>query len=86
VGGAMDLAVGAKHIYVVMDLFTKTGECKLVDECSYPLTAPECVERVYTDVALFELDGTAVRVAEIFDDVDFAELTRLVGLPLVDAR
>jgi 3-oxoadipate CoA-transferase, beta subunit len=55
VGGAMDLAVGAKHVYVVMELFTKTGECKLVTECSYPLTGAACVERVYTDVAVFEL-------------------------------
>ena len=86
VGGAMDLAVGAKHIYVVMDLFTKTGECKLVRDCTYPLTATDCVERVYTDVAVFELGSGDVRVTEIFDDIDFAALTRLVDLPLVDAR
>ncbi|MGM0930467.1 MAG: 3-oxoacid CoA-transferase subunit B [Actinomycetota bacterium] len=86
VGGAMDLAVGAKHVYVIMDLFTKTGECKLVESCTYPLTGEHVVERVYTDVALFEIGDGEVRVLEIFDhDVDFAALQEMVGLPLRDA-
>lgn len=86
VGGAMDLAMGAKHVYIVMELFSKTGDCKLVRECDYPLTGAECVERVYTDVAIFELVGGRVDVLEIFDDVDIEGLSALVGLPLVDAR
>ncbi|TFC80558.1 3-oxoacid CoA-transferase subunit B [Cryobacterium sp. TMS1-20-1] len=86
VGGAMDLAVGAKHVYVVMDLFSKSGECKLVEACTYPLTGAECVERVYTDVAVFELTRGNVRVLEIFDDLDLEQLSAIMGLPLIDAR
>lgn len=87
VGGAMDLAVGAKHVYIVMELFTKTGDCKLVERCTYPLTAARCVERIYTDVALFELDGSGVvRVLEIFDDLDLDGLAAATGLVLEDAR
>lgn len=85
VGGAMDLAVGAKHVYVIMDLFTKTGECKLVEACSYPLTGERCVERVYTDVAVFEVGDGQARVLEILDpDLDFESLQSLVGLSLLD--
>ena len=51
VGGAMDLAIGAKNVYVMTDLLTKTGESKLVDACTYPLTGVACVTRVYTDHA-----------------------------------
>jgi 3-oxoadipate CoA-transferase beta subunit len=86
VGGAMDLAVGAKHVFVVMELLTRKGQSKLVAECSYPLTGAQCVERVYTDVALFHLGGDGIRVTEIYDDLDFDALTELVGIPLVDAR
>lgn len=81
VGGAMDLAVGAKHVWVVMDLFSKTGECKLVEACSYPLTGAECVERVYTDVAVFLLGKGTVSVLEIFDG-SFDELCESTGLVL----
>ena len=87
VGGAMDLAVGAKHVYVVMDLFTKAGECKLVPQCTYPLTGAGCVERVYSDVAVFELADGEVRVLDLFDDkIGVEELGEIIGLPLIDAR
>jgi 3-oxoadipate CoA-transferase beta subunit len=86
VGGAMDLALGAKHVYVIMDLFTKAGECKLVEKCDYPLTGAACVERIYSEVAIFELSEGTVRVLEIFDDIDLAELIEIVGIPLIDAR
>ena len=87
VGGAMDLAAGAKHVYVVMDLFTKTGECKLVQHCTYPLTGAECVERVYTDVAVFELADGEVRLLDLFDDEFSVEkLSELIGSPLIDVR
>lgn len=84
VGGAMDLAAGSKNVYIVMDLFTKTGECKLVERCTYPLTAAECVDRIYSDVALFEFAEGEVRVLEIFDDLDCQELSELMGLDLID--
>jgi 3-oxoadipate CoA-transferase beta subunit len=63
VGGAMDLATGAKSVFVMMTLFTKQGSPKLVPSCTYPLTGVGCVDRVYTDVATFDItpDGVAVR-------------------------
>ena len=85
VGGAMDLAVGAKHVFVMMELFTKTGESKLVEACSYPLTAKQCVERIYTDVALFEIRDTGVHVLEVFDDLSVEQLSERTGVPLIDA-
>lgn len=85
IGGAMDLAIGAKSVYVMTDLFTKTGESKLVDRCSYPLTGVGCVTRVYTDHAVFDVtpDGFAVR--EVFGDNTVAGLEELTGLQLTDA-
>lgn len=85
VGGAMDLAVGAKHVFVMMELFTKTGESKLVEACSYPLTAPGCVERIYTDVALFEIRDSGVHVLEVFDGLSVEQLSERTGVPLIDA-
>ena len=66
VGGAMDLAIGAKNTYVMMTLFTKDGQPKLVPECSYPLTGLACVSRVYTDLAVFEITDHGVEVEETF--------------------
>jgi len=86
VGGAMDLAVGAKHVYVVMELFSKSGDSKLVEACTYPLTGAQCVERVYTDVAVFELLNGKVRVLEIFDDLDIDTLSSKIGLQVIDSR
>lgn len=85
VGGAMDLAIGAKHVYVMMELFTKKGECKLVERCTYPLTGLKCVERVYTDWAVFELGRGAIRVLDVFEG-DLEGLREAVGLELVDGR
>ena len=66
VGGAMDLAIGAKSVFVMMTLFAKDGSPKLVPECTYPLTGVGCVDRVYTDLATFELTPGGVRVVETF--------------------
>jgi len=66
VGGAMDLATGAKDVYVMMSLFTKDGKSKLVPECSYPLTGVGCVTRVYTNEAVFLISAEGVRVRETF--------------------
>ncbi|NKX50851.1 3-oxoadipate CoA-transferase, partial [Arthrobacter deserti] len=66
VGGAMDLATGAKDVYVMMSLFTKDGRSKLVPECSYPLTGVGCVTRVYTNEAVFLISSEGVRVRETF--------------------
>ncbi|CAG7611798.1 3-oxoacid CoA-transferase subunit B [Leucobacter soli] len=85
IGGAMDLAIGAKSVYVMTDLLTKTGESKLVAACSYPLTGVGCVTRVYTDHAVFDVtpDGFAVR--ETFGGHTVAGLEALTGLALIDA-
>jgi 3-oxoadipate CoA-transferase beta subunit len=82
VGGAMDLAIGAKSVYVMTDLLTKTGESKLVEACTYPLTGVGCVTRVYTDHAIFDVtpDGFAVR--EAFGDNTVESLAQLTGLAL----
>lgn len=82
VGGAMDLAVGAKQVFVMMDLLTKAGESKLVERCSYPLTAISCVSRVYTDLAVFDLAAGEATVREAFGGISQSELEELAGIPL----
>ena len=81
VGGAMDLAIGAKIVFVMMNLFAKDGSAKLVADCTYPLTGLRCVSRVYTDHALFEiaLDGSGVRILETFG-TSAADIARLCDL------
>jgi 3-oxoadipate CoA-transferase beta subunit len=85
VGGAMDLAIGAKSVYVMTDLLTKNGEPKLVASCSYPLTGVGCVTRVYTDHAVFDVTPEGFAVCEAFGDNTVAGLAELTGLVLVDA-
>lgn len=85
VGGAMDLAIGARSVYVLMELLTREGKSKLVDTCTYPLTGVGCVTRVYTDLAVFGLRDGRI---ELIDDVSGAgidELSRLVGMDIVPA-
>ncbi|EIZ77808.1 3-oxoadipate CoA-transferase subunit B [Novosphingobium sp. Rr 2-17] len=82
VGGAMDLAIGAKQVFVMMDLLTKNGESKLVKACTYPLTGLACVSRVYTDVAVFDVGAAGARVVEIVDGLSLDELRALTHLPL----
>ena len=82
VGGAMDLAIGAKDVYVMTDLLTKQGESKLVAACSYPLTGVGCVSRVYTDHAVFDVTPAGFAVRELFGDNTIDELRELTGLAL----
>ena len=82
VGGAMDLAIGAKRTWVMMPLLTRGGDSKLVERCSYPLTAPACVTRVYTDHAVFDLTPEGVRVRDILEGLSLEELAAMVGVPL----
>jgi 3-oxoadipate CoA-transferase beta subunit len=86
VGGAMDLAVGARQTFVMMDLLTKQGASKIVEQCSYPLTGLACVSRIYTDLAIFELIGGEAHVTEMVEGLEFPELVRVAQLPLIDAR
>ena len=82
VGGAMDLAIGAKRVFVMMELQTKTGESKLVGQCTYPLTGIACVSRVYTDLAVIDIHPDALIVREMADGVTLPELQKIIGLPL----
>lgn len=82
VGGAMDLAVGAKDVYTMMTLFAKDGSSKLVTECTYPLTGLGCVSRIYTDVATFILENGAVYVRETFS-ISVEELRKRVPVDLL---
>ncbi len=81
VGGAMDLAIGAKRVFVMMTLFAKDGTPKLVPSCTYPLTGLGCVSRVYTDVATFEVGPDGVRVVETYG-VSRDELRRRLDVEL----
>jgi 3-oxoadipate CoA-transferase beta subunit len=86
VGGAMDLAIGAKAVYVMTDLLTRDGTAKLVTECSYPLTGVGCVTRVYTDHAVFDVTARGFVVTELFGDTTLAELRELTGLELEEGE
>lgn len=83
VGGAMDLAIGAKRVFIMMDLFTKSGESKLVEQCTYPLTGIGCVSRVYSDVAVFDLGPAGASVVEMVEGLGIDELERLTKLAFV---
>lgn len=82
VGGAMDLAIGAKQTFVMMELLTKQGESKLVETCTYPLTGLACVSRVYTDLAVFDIGPGGAIVREMVDGMDIAQLRKLTSLAL----
>lgn len=86
VGGAMDLAVGAKSIYVYMEHVTKKGEAKIVDVLSYPITGEQCVDRIYTDLCIIELKDHKAYVTEMVSGLSFDELQAVTGCPLIDAR
>lgn len=82
VGGAMDLAIGAKQTWVMMDLLTKKGESKIVPACTYPLTGIACVKRIYTDLATLECTPAGLRLIDQVDGLSHAQLQQLVGLPI----
>lgn len=82
VGGAMDLAIGAKNVYVMMDLLTKKGESKIVEQCTYPLTGIGCVKRIYTDYAVFEVTDSGLAVLEMVPGLSFEKLAGMVGVPI----
>lgn len=85
VGGAMDLAVGAKQTWVMMDLLTKKGESKVVQACTYPLTGIACVKRIYSDLATLECTPNGLKLIDIVDGLTLAELEQMVGLPIAAA-
>jgi len=86
VGGAMDLAIGAKQVFVMMEHLTKSGQSKIVESCTYPLTGVACVNRIYTDLAVIDLTPQGLRVLEMVPGMTVAELNRVTGVPLLYER
>ena len=78
----MDLAIGAKQTWVMMDLLTKKGESKIVAQCTYPLTGIGCVKRVYSDLATLECTPAGLKLIDKVEGLEHAELEKLVGLPI----
>jgi 3-oxoadipate CoA-transferase, beta subunit len=83
VGGAMDLAIGAKQVFVMMTLFAKDGSAKLVPTCTYPLTGLGCVSRVYTDLAVFDINADGVTVRDTYG-IGRAELAQRLDVTLLN--
>jgi 3-oxoadipate CoA-transferase beta subunit len=82
VGGAMDLAIGAKRVCVMMEHTTRTGESKIVERCTYPLTGVGCVNRIYTDLAVIDVTPRGLEVIETIDGLSLDELAKLTAAPL----
>jgi len=82
VGGAMDLAVGARQTWVMMDMLTRQGQSKVVAHCSYPLTGIGCVKRIYTDLATLECTPQGLKLIDKVEGLSHAGLEQLVGLPI----
>jgi 3-oxoadipate CoA-transferase, beta subunit len=83
VGGAMDLAIGAKSVYVMMEHQTKTGESKIVQACTYPLTGIGRVNRIYTDLAVMDVTQQGLIVRDIAEGMSLQELEKLTGVALI---
>jgi len=82
VGGAMDLAIGAKKTFVMMEHVTKGGEARIVERCSYPLTGLGCVARVYTDIAIVDVTPSGLVLVDAAPGWDLAAVQALTGAPL----
>ena len=83
VGGAMDLVAGVKTIHVITQHCTKDGAPKLVEECTYPLTGPACVDRIYTDLAVIDITGEGFQLVELAPDVDYEYVAERTAAPLI---
>jgi 3-oxoadipate CoA-transferase beta subunit len=83
VGGAMDLVQGVKNIYVITQHTTKTGDPKLVGKCSYPLTGPGVVSRIFTDLAVVDVTPDGFQVVELAPGISFEEVERKTGAPIL---
>ncbi len=85
VGGAMDLAIGARQVFVMMEHQTKAGESKIVEHCTYPLTGVGCVSRIYTDLATIDVTPQGLRVVDMIDGLTLERLQEMTGVPLAHA-
>jgi len=82
VGGAMDLAMGAKKVFVMMEHQTKSGESKIVPMCTYPLTGVGCVSRIYTDLATIDVTPEGLLVIDMIEGLTLDALQQMTGVPL----
>ena len=82
VGGAMDLAVGARSVYIMMEHNAKNGDPKIVERCAYPLTGAGVVGRIYTDLAVIDVTPDGLRVRDMIDGMTLKELQARTGAPL----
>ena len=82
VGGAMDLAIGAKKVFVMMEHQTKSGESKIVPTCTYPLTGVGCVSRIYTDLATIDITPEGLLVIDMIEDLTLDALQQMTGVKL----
>lgn len=82
VGGAMDLAIGAKRVFVMMEHLTKDGRSKIVPDCTYPLTGRACVSRIYTDLATIEVTPEGLFARDLVEGLDIGALAELSGVPI----
>src|SRR6267142_4031287 len=85
VGGAMDLAVGARNVWVMMEHLTKSGESKIVERCTYPLTGIGVVKRIYTDLAVIDVTARGLAASRLVPGLSFDELQRFTGVPILSA-
>ena len=85
VGGAMDLAIGAKKVFVVTEHVTRQGDAKIVEQLSYPVTGMGCVDRIYSDLCVIDVTDAGLKVIEMVPGLSFAELQGLTGAQLTDA-
>lgn len=85
VGGAMDLAIGAKKVFVATEHTTKTGDPKIVKDLTYPITGKKCVDRIYTDLCVIDVTADGLKVIEKIDGLSFDELQRLTDATLIDS-
>jgi 3-oxoadipate CoA-transferase beta subunit len=83
VGGAMDLAIGAKKTFVMMEHTTKDGASKIVPACTYPLTGIGCVSRIYTDLAVIDVTPAGLKLVDKVEGLSFDDLQRITGAPLL---
>jgi len=82
VGGAMDLAIGAKKVFVMMEHQTKSGESKIVPACTYPLTGVACVSRIYTDLATIDVTPDGLAVVDMIEGLTLDVLREITGVPI----
>jgi 3-oxoadipate CoA-transferase beta subunit len=85
VGGAMDLVAGVKTIYIITQHCTKTGEPKLVQSCSYPLTGKAVVSRIFTDLAVIDVTPEGFKLVELAPGVEFDYVQQRTGCELIAA-